>query len=1550
LIVFPRVNFLFQHLVSKPIIANMVLVAESAPVADKIQLTIAHLLSSISDERWHDLVQQDLIDMGADLSDLAASWDRGELSGKDQQQVFLILLAETVHHSGLPNDTEYSVPVRNREMVTILQAAVWGILHRYVSFRKHARVNTDSVMNQADSPSRHADIHFASVWRDPELFFLLLCQLRRLLEPSTSCEPRAIVFNSRSKTAAIMVVFRLIQDMKRRGADSVAQLLEIGLLLAAAMLEHCRVLFGDSKTTFNGSSAVQLSQQLAKSFRLLVFPPPRVHGSVSAKHAQRALFFELLPTLLDCMHWICPSDVNVTASSFSLVLLDALKQAFQEVLEAESSLYGFVMSRESVANIFSLIVDPELGNSAVGVVLQLLAFGDVAYENLIDWSLLKSLSKVATTDFESLRLPSFSISEDQHCGGEELTAAAGTKRKPSSIESLRARSRIHLEKSLGKIRRIEQMTVCSRHSVKASDSCSVLEELSRVLCSATHCVSRLARLLQTHEHIHYSKETAQLDASSIMEIMLAPALQGIVILASLLAQRPSHFQAFDKDEPNGRALRLLATFIETAGLAGRHFFSKSRASDKYDRRIGELFFRCSTQLNILISRRSLPASLNGSFKAFVNIGLDLSDCLLLSDDEAMYIGAEAHCDVIRTAPVPEPISVQYFECPPGAVPIALDIQSTYSSHSQIRRIACLRWKYIGGVVAAGGDDVPLVRLSIETIRQIDCKQTKSAPRLLLWQTVAWLFLNASRDELDTLLTNRRSIEDSEFYGYVRWMVESAFADRSAFIRNYVSREIGTLFSGKSLGKILVAFASGNESQTIGLEAMLDSDVQCRTTVVAVSDRLFKMIDEVLHEFCYSPQSTFSCSATTSQEPRVSNAGASALHGLRCSQKLALRTLLSICDHVDSKSIAGRFIYEYSFMRIVRLWSSVSRRPQGITKGLSYGEMACFRKRGPVGTLVPNECFGALIPSIVRDVLVVSTEYCGRLPKQGFEGIPPKMIEFQYFLLETFFENLLNRDREDGALEVTRTGGILESILPTIISQFVAEMNYDALRLVAGFRIFIQARKRKFEKITMRNGSIGVLPRFHRDSVIEDMFSFASKSTRTRQWARNLGDHARNMCLTSFLIERTLPLIFFKAGKAELVFFIKTALQNTITLKKLLSSREQLILKGLICELTKDSELRSAAGRVLRTAAIARSQERSGAPSLIVSNESQISTTLNFRDSAGYHREATAAIYWVTSHFMYLLVNAVQHRWGFRSINERVHAMHCLTFMLENLQASDAAQYFPQILTSVNAAMTQRLEPAMDKKERKGTLELHFLAVHVLSLFTKRIAESNPMFLGQNLTTVVVSLIPILSSSLFPSFLVDGAEQKIAQGSLNAAVGMLEEFTTGELGKHLAPFFRKIPFLPPCAALDSVRVALKGLGVDFDNLHVVSVQSPQQDGQWRGSLTSDIGSGSVDSASTACNSRRQLALRQRLEMICSLLGNENASIRRVVLEHLTSLLKANRELFHRLLENESFSSMKRYITVAYSCTKGKRSELLSESVFQILSDGVYFTRFVQRSNY
>lgn len=65
------------------------------------------------------------------------------------------------------------------------------------------------------------------------------------------------------------------------------------------------------------------------------------------------------------------------------------------------------------------------------------------------------------------------------------------------------------------------------------------------------------------------------------------------------------------------------------------------------------------------------------------------------------------------------------------------------------------------------------------------------------------------------------------------------------------------------------------------------------------------------------------------------------------------------------------------------------------------------------------------------------------------------------------------------------------------------------------------------------------------------------------------------------------------------------------------------------------------------------------------------------------------------------------------------------------------------------------------------------------------------------------------------------------------------------------------------------------------------------------------------------------------------SDENKNVRRVVIQHMTNLIKANRDLFQGLVVNEELASM-HFLTVVHDPSSGKTAEV-SWNLFVLLYD-------------
>lgn len=258
----------------------------------------------------------------------------------------------------------------------------------------------------------------------------------------------------------------------------------------------------------------------------------------------------------------------------------------------------------------------------------------------------------------------------------------------------------------------------------------------------------------------------------------------------------------------------------------------------------------------------------------------------------------------------------------------------------------------------------------------------------------------------------------------------------------------------------------------------------------------------------------------------------------------------------------------------------------------------------------------------------------------------------------------------------------------------------------------------------------------------------------------------------------------------------------------------------------------------------------------------------------------------------------------------------------------------EMMTTVNAAISQQTH--IESRRLCLVSEVRCLAVEGLDKFVRLVAQQQMEALGENLTSVVVSLIPVIAEDEDERGFNDRHIEKIKSKTTDEAVALLEWLSGGDRGRKLARCWKGIPFLPQTPVLDVVRANLRKVKVDYDNLLATDTQmTSKRNTLSSSSKQSEGGSASGDSKSASSSPKMMHSLHKRLDMICTFLGNENASIRRVFLDHLLSLLRSHRELFLALIDNEGSSSMKRFLTEVYPGAIQSSRGVVTEMVTTLL---------------
>lgn len=754
-------------------------------------------------------------------------------------------------------------------------------------------------------------------------------------------------------------------------------------------------------------------------------------------------------------------------------------------------------------------------------------------------------------------------------------------------------------------------------------------------------------------------------------------------------------------------------------------------------------------------------------------------------------------------------------------------------------------------------------------------------RLIFWQIGAWLIQTMAPQELHSWSHQR--IDDGYSLGkrLLNFLMDTAFLDGNATVQMYTSRELRNILSCKNWNMALALLSTNDEwnyAQDLG--SVFNANDASSDVVL----RLFRYIDSM---FILHGDDTIQQNDDPIRE---------------LFHKSAARTLCSLC-FAKPHSLNGptKILIECLIELATRQWSKFyqpSTRQVGLD-GFYFAALLSVAHCTENGVIVLSEKWSSIAPIVVRELFKSNSSRLAAHEPNLLDRARPSWKERQFSAFSTFIIAIITgRLGGESHLSLsieTDLEKLVDASLPSIIAELVAAKDYDGLQLMASYKLFVLGQKRSLSKHLKRMESLS----FHSDLISGFVVGCVSMNFATRLWNRELENHTRQLCLTPGLVEQIIPLIFMRSGGDELNFFTDVVLQKKISLKQLVTSREMLTLKNFVLELGRNPEYLEPMVVALKKAAVVRSE-----------NFDDRSNSLFDNSMSGSDDAVTS---WVTQNFMFLLVNVVQYKWSTKDIRQQIASLTSLVTILNFLQSTEASQYLPQIMATVTTALsdtTSNMDPCDDSSQTK---ELRLLAVQILSKFVRLMAHSQLEVLGQNLTSVVVSLLPTLTN-------FDDLENHVISDEERHGVSLLEWLSSQE---SLYQYFEEIPFLPATPSLATVRARLKARGINFDNLLIASNDDTSaQDGTIGArSVASDIGSTSGDSRGAASNAIRQAALRRRLEMVSPLLDNNSSSVRRVALQHLTSLLRSNRELFHSLIENEGTTSIKKFVTVLYMDKNG-----------------------------
>lgn len=322
-----------------------------------------------------------------------------------------------------------------------------------------------------------------------------------------------------------------------------------------------------------------------------------------------------------------------------------------------------------------------------------------------------------------------------------------------------------------------------------------------------------------------------------------------------------------------------------------------------------------------------------------------------------------------------------------------------------------------------------------------------------------------------------------------------------------------------------------------------------------------------------------------------------------------------------------------------------------------------------------------------------------------------------------------------------------------------------------------------------------------------------------------------------------------------------------SLSQILREKEQTVLKALVWELGGDDPDEDNEHEIYGTPSleIAENSYRRGRVVLALKmgyliKEEQVIASASENSAEAF--DDTAAGHWIGSNFLYLLVNVVLYRWKSRSEQEQWQTIKCLKALLRYLPSGDSLKFMPQIMVAISNAMGS------------NETSLRFLAVSTLFDFVKVLAGDQLSNVEDHMTSLVVILFPLF-------------EEKVPRDDVarHEAVNLLLW-----LAEHVCSGFSEIPFLPMTPDLQALRDLLAAKGVAVDDIKLIS--------------------------QTFDANHLKSKFYSQMNILSDLIANhENKEVRKVVIQHMTKLIRSNRALFDNMIDNEALASM-HFLTVVH----------------------------------
>ena len=209
----------------------------------------------------------------------------------------------------------------------------------------------------------------------------------------------------------------------------------------------------------------------------------------------------------------------------------------------------------------------------------------------------------------------------------------------------------------------------------------------------------------------------------------------------------------------------------------------------------------------------------------------------------------------------------------------------------------------------------------------------SQSKYMLWMLAAFTCLESSPSKLRRILgsgtVNREQEKQSSNEDLFTYLVTTPFSDSNRMVRELTSNEVSTMLMADQFKIILTRYTADDEFHqycTLHWRGSKNGNRHNEPSepdplAYNVVDNLFKIIDELLKQYCGFTDSQLSLTHVKSVEKEKRALEPNEGEHLLAVQQNVSRMFASVCSCIDIQNEIGRVIFEKSFLRLIRMWST-----------------------------------------------------------------------------------------------------------------------------------------------------------------------------------------------------------------------------------------------------------------------------------------------------------------------------------------------------------------------------------------------------------------------------------------------------------------------------------------------------------------------------------------------------------------------------------------------------------------------------------------------------